>query len=45
MRRAGREVLTYFRERAPAVAQTFVLAYPRDLDRLIGGHLDDLDIG
>jgi len=40
MLRAAREILAAFREQAPVVAEANGLAYPADLDRLIGGHLD-----
>ena len=40
--RAGREVLAFFRNRGPDVAQANGLTYPAELDRLIGGRLDDL---
>ena len=40
--RAGRDVLAFFRSRGPDVAQANGLTYPAELDRLIGGRLDDL---
>ena len=40
--RAARDVLAFFRDRAPAVARANGLVYPTELDRLIGGRLDDL---
>jgi len=43
--RAGREVLAYFRERAPIVAQANGLSYPAALGALIGGHLEELPGG
>ena len=39
---AGRDVLAFFRAHGPAVAQAHGLTYPAELDRLIGGRLDDL---
>lgn len=44
MLRAGRDVVTFFRERAPVVARTNGLTYPAELDRLISGHLARLGI-
>jgi predicted nucleotidyltransferase len=38
--RAGREILAFFRRRAPIVARTKGLSYPSDLDALVGRHLD-----
>ena len=40
--RAGRDVVAFFRERAPGVARSHGLTYPWELDRLVSGHLDDL---
>jgi predicted nucleotidyltransferase len=40
--RAGRDVLTFFRAHGPEVARANGLTYPAELDRLIGGRLDDL---
>ena len=40
--RAGRDVLAFFRGRGPDVAQANGLTYPAELDRLIGGRLEDL---
>lgn len=40
MLRAGREVLAFFRSRAPGVARANGLPYPTELDELIGGRLD-----
>ena len=40
MLQAVREILTFFRERAPVVARANGLTYPTALDRLVGGHLD-----
>ncbi len=40
--RAGRDVLAFFRSRGPIVAQANGLAYPAQLDRLVGARLDDL---
>ena len=40
--RAGGEVLAFFRERAPGIAQALGLLYPAELDRLVGGHLERL---
>ena len=40
--RAGRDVLAFFRSRGPDVAHANGLTYPAELDRLIGGRLDDL---
>jgi hypothetical protein len=40
--RAGRDVLAFFRSRGPDTAQANGLTYPEELDRLIGGRLDDL---
>lgn len=40
--RAGGDVLAFFRERAPGVAEAFGLTYPTELDRLVGGHLEHL---
>jgi predicted nucleotidyltransferase len=39
---AGRETVAFFRERAPDVARALDLAYPEELARLVGGHLDEL---
>jgi predicted nucleotidyltransferase len=43
MLRAGREVVGFFRERAPAVAEAYGTLYPAALAELVSGHLDDLD--
>ena len=40
--RAGRDVLAFFRAHGPEVAHANGLTYPAELDRLIGGRLDDL---
>jgi predicted nucleotidyltransferase len=45
MLRAGRDVLAFFRERAPDVARANELVYPTALDALVGGRLGDLDAG
>ena len=43
MLRSAHDVVAFFRERAPAVARTYGLSYPADLDSLISGHLYDLN--
>ena len=40
--RAARDVVTFFRERAPLIAERHGLVYPAALDALISGHLDRL---
>jgi predicted nucleotidyltransferase len=40
--RAARDLVTFFRERAPLVAGKHGLVYPAALDTLISGHLDRL---
>jgi predicted nucleotidyltransferase len=40
--RAGRDILTFFRRHGRDTAQTNGLTYPTELDRVIGGRLDDL---
>lgn len=42
--RAGRDVVSFFRRRAPAVAHTHGLEYPTALDELVGSRLDRLDV-
>ncbi len=42
MLHAAAKILAFFRERAPRVAEANGLTYPTELDRLIGGHLEDL---
>jgi hypothetical protein len=39
---AGREVLTFFRAHGRAASSAADMAYPSELDRLIGSRLDDL---
>jgi hypothetical protein len=40
MLHAGRDVVAFFRQTAPAVAETNGLPYPTELDALVSGHLD-----
>jgi predicted nucleotidyltransferase len=40
--RAGRDMLAFFRREAPAVADAHGLAYPVELDAIVGGRLDRL---
>jgi predicted nucleotidyltransferase len=40
--RAGGDILAFFRQRAPGVAAALDLPYPTELDRLVGGHLEQL---
>ena len=42
MLRAAGEILAFFRERAPRVAEANGLAYPTELDHLVGGQFQDL---
>ena len=42
MLQAAGEILAFFRERAPRVAEANGLAYPTELDHLVGGHFQDL---
>ena len=42
MLRAAGEILAFFRERAPRVAEANGLDYPTELDHLVGGQFQDL---
>jgi hypothetical protein len=41
--KAGREVVSFFRDRAPDIARANGLTYPSDLAELVSGQLDRVD--
>lgn len=42
MLHAAGEILAFFRKHAPRVAEANGLAYPTELDQLVGGHFGDV---